>query len=688
MPDKRYIVCGDADYPVPREFRKKALRFRLYGKDDENKLTLGIRKMRTAPFADIHPRFLDLLNIATYVFAADRRTSRRHGSQATRFDNAWYRRLHFVIPVREPDFWSSAEVGNCLRETVGFLADDTYEFEFLPMTDRPDVREFLDVEEDGVIPAHPDQIVIFSEALDSLGGAIEESLVRKRRVFLINHRSATKWDTRYDELAGLLSRKAGRLSPHHIRVTVQKQEETDREHTRRSRSFLFVALGATIADMFRLRNVRFYENGVVSLNLPVCAQVVSGRATRTTHPKVIAGFRKLLTLVAGREFQVENPFLWKTKTDVVRDIVKAGCADLIRYSVSCAHTWRTSLYSHCGTCSQCVDRRFAVIAADAEKHDPLDSYAVDILTQGREKDIHVVDDRMAFATYIGRANRVLETPTAWDFLKTYPEVRRILNDLDDPTKTASLERAYDLYKSHAFDIRSAIKTLIARHSEALLDRTLPADAFLRMVFESALPVCVPVTPILEKLPENIFRRRGDGWELRFDGQKSFRLSSVDKGCEYIHELLNRPGVAVPVWEVAADDESDLLRASLGRVGDAKIDADGLKTYHDRLKEAKGELEKAEKNGDEAEGNRLTQEIEAIRREVNRVTHNGRIVEVNERKRKLSNSFSGAVKRAVKKIRETDAALAEHLNNSIQLGNHPVYQPAEPIRWATDRVVNQ
>ena len=689
MQDKRYIICGDVDYAVPKEFQDKMLRFHLYGKDDENKLTLGIQKMRTALFANIQPRFQDLLNIATYVFATDQRTSRWHGSQATQFDNAWYRLFHFVIPVRELDFWKSDEVKNCLKETIGFLSDDMYEFEFVPMNNKPDVQEFLNVNEDGDVLEHPDQVVMFSGGLDSLGGAIEEALVQKRRVFLVNHRSATKLDTRYANLEKLLTEKAGKNSPHHVRVTVQKQKAMNREHTQRSRSFLFVSLGATIADIFRLRNVRFYENGVVSLNLPVCAQVVSGRATRTTHPKIIAGFKKLLTLVSGQDFQIENPFLWKTKTDVVRDIIKADCADLIQHSVSCAHTWqkKTSVYSHCGTCSQCIDRRFAIVAADAESHDPLNSYAVDIFTQGREKDIHVVQDRMMFATYIGRANRVFRTENAWDFLRTYPEVRRILNDLNDSNRTASLERAFDLYKRHAVDIQNTIDTLLSRHSRAIRERTLPADAFLRMVFESALPECVPVTPILEEQPDNIFRKRGDAWELRFNGKKSFNLSNVDKGCEYIRELLNHPNQGNPVWEIVANDESNLLNAAIGQVDDSKIDIEGLKTYYDRLTYAKSELVIAQNDGDDAACTRLTREIETILQEVNCITHNGKIIDINEEKRKHYNAFLRAVKRAIKKIKETDTALASHLENSIQFGNYPVYQPSKPIRWETDHIVN-
>lgn len=119
-----------------------------------------------------------------------------------------------------------------------------------------------------------------------------------------------------------------------------------------------MSIGATIAKMLRLNSVRFYENGVISLNLPVCAQVVGGRATRTTHPKVMKGFQEIITLVAGEPFTIENPYIWKTKADVVKVITNSGCEDLIKHSMTCTHTWEMSNeHTHCGGCSQCIDRR-------------------------------------------------------------------------------------------------------------------------------------------------------------------------------------------------------------------------------------------------------------------------------------------------------------------------------------------
>ena len=114
-----------------------------------------------------------------------------------------------------------------------------------------------------------------------------------------------------------------------------QEARLNHEYTQRSRSFLYMSIGATIAKMIGLKSVRFYENGVISLNLPVCAQVAGGRATRTTHPKVMKGFQDIISLVAGEPFTIENPFIWKTKADVVEVITKAGCADLIARAMTC-----------------------------------------------------------------------------------------------------------------------------------------------------------------------------------------------------------------------------------------------------------------------------------------------------------------------------------------------------------------
>jgi hypothetical protein len=169
-------------------------------------------------------------------------------------------------------------------------------------------QEYLEFNDTQQMYGMPEQVVMFSGGLDSLAGAIDEVVNQKRRVLLVTHKSTTKLNKRTRRtLEEMLAKKAGDNVPHRITVRVHKAKELNHEYTQRSRSFLYVSIGATIAKMLGLKSVRFYENGVISLNLPVCAQVVGGRATRTTHPRVMKGFQDILTLVAGEPFAVENP---------------------------------------------------------------------------------------------------------------------------------------------------------------------------------------------------------------------------------------------------------------------------------------------------------------------------------------------------------------------------------------------
>ena len=398
MENEQFIICGEETKSMAAQRGAGALCLHLYGADDDHKVTLEIEDIRQQMFKDVPTRLRDLLDIATYVFAADQAVL-RGANEVETFGASWRRRFHFVVPVGDLEFWRSDETKRCLAEMLGFLSDDHYDFEFVQVTKRPSLQGFLkNLNNQGEMLGFPEQVFLYSGGLDSLGGAAEEIVNQKRRVILVNHRATEKLDKRYQTIRELLDKKATNNPPVHIRVTVHKKKWMNKEHTQRSRSFLYVTLGATIANMLGQSNVRFYENGIVSMNLPICAQVVGGKATRSTHPRVLHEFGELLSRVLGTPFVVQNPFHWKTKGEVIDLIVRSGCPELIAPSISCTHIWEmTNEHSHCGTCSQCVDRRFAVIAANAEQHDRAEQYAVDVFTQSRTRHDKIHEDKTLFA---------------------------------------------------------------------------------------------------------------------------------------------------------------------------------------------------------------------------------------------------------------------------------------------------
>lgn len=266
----------------------------------------------------LSPRLVDLLEIASYVFSADCATSR--GTEWTDDDatEAWGRDFAFVIPVREPEFWNSSEVKCLITEVLTFLSNDKYCFAFTSLQrDRPAQQQYLEFGELEDWPFYgPERVLMFSGGLDSLAGSVETAR-NGGKLVLVSHRSVSTLDSRQRKLFAELKKKfTSQLV--HIPVWINKDEKFGREPTQRTRSFLYSALGVVVAESIQAGGVRFFENGVVSLNFPVADEALRARASRTTHPIALHHFGKLYSSVTGRSFAVDNPYLFKTKTDSLR----------------------------------------------------------------------------------------------------------------------------------------------------------------------------------------------------------------------------------------------------------------------------------------------------------------------------------------------------------------------------------
>lgn len=490
MQADQLILCGGLPLPKASPGMDNALPLNLWGKQANIKLEIG--DIHGPLWKNVPPIFHDLVEIATYVYVADQ-TAKRIYQDTDTFGGAWSRSLHYHIPVRCPEQWNSPEINRQLRETLEFLSDDNITFTFYPAHKPQEFQLYLDGAPEDI--KQPDQVIMFSGGLDSLAGVVDEAVVNKNNVLLVNHRSTPKRNSRMRALETALARHAGQYRPSLLAVRVSKDQDLTKDYTQRARSFLYASLGATVSHILGLSNLRFYENGVVSLNLPICAQVVGSRATRTTHPRVLNDYSKLFSLLAGHSFKVENPFIWLTKGDTVRAIMKADCSDLIGLSTSCAHTWTTSnVHPHCGTCSQCIDRRLATVATGADELDPVAGYKVDIFTQSRSND----DDKMMVAYFLERANQVGAMTDVLKFISAYPTLTQALPYFGIK-QTAAAERVLELYKRHAKEVSGAVDIMTTRCAPALRQRTLPGDCMVRLVLD---PNAATMTPVPASLSPN------------------------------------------------------------------------------------------------------------------------------------------------------------------------------------------
>lgn len=485
MATERVVVCGDApSRGVPD--RPGPILLDVYGRDPN--VRIGLEAVCKALWAPIPPVLRDLFDVAVYVYAADQAVMRANGGRVDggEVGAGWRRSFRFRVPVREPDLWNSKPVRAALASVLSFLSEDVYEFEFSRLKKDRKLDDFMTLD-DAPFDGEVGEVVMFSGGLDSLAGAVGEAVVGRSQVLLVHHRSNEKLGPRHQQLLRAVRAAAGPRAPLHFAFLANKKKRLGKEFTQRTRSFLFAALGTVFARMIGLDRLRFYENGVTSLNLPPSPQVVGARASRTTHPRVLAGFASLFTELFGSRFEVDNPFLWETKTDVVKRIADAGCGGLIGLSTSCGHTWelKSKTHTHCGVCSQCIDRRFAVLAAGQAGHDPAAGYAVELMTGDRAAGV----PRMMVAAYIDLAERV-ERMGESEFASEFGEVFRALRHLDMPS-SAGAARVFDLYRRHARQVNAVLTEAIRQHADAIRSRRLPPDCLLRLVYDGGAPAAPP-----------------------------------------------------------------------------------------------------------------------------------------------------------------------------------------------------
>ena len=389
----------------------------------------------------------------------------------------WRRNFVFRIPVRCSEVWSSPAVISALTDILSFLSEDEYRFEFVTHQNAPSLHPYLDLGEPSSEHGfRPDEVVLFSGGLDSFAGSVELLLREGKNVALVSHQSSTMVASRQTMLVDALRQRTRPRQLFHVPVVINKNHERGCEFTQRTRSFLFAALGAVVAALFGRNRILFFENGIVSLNFPTAEHVLGARATRTTHPRVIEGFSRLFSTLLCDTIAVENPFFWKTKSEVVQVIADLGCADLIDETFSCTRVRKaTQIGKHCGVCSQCIDRRFGILGAGLEGHEAADRYDTDLFTGARNPG----PDLTMAETYVLTANRMAAmSETA--FLASYGQTFRVLRHLPgSPDENA--KRIYELHKRHAQSVGCAVDTAITVHASALRTQGLPPTCLLSMV---------------------------------------------------------------------------------------------------------------------------------------------------------------------------------------------------------------
>lgn len=470
---KKYLVlCDGASSPSASGGEEKVV-LETEGATPTVRLEAAAFRNHLQPLG---PRLIDLLRIAALVYAADTRCLR--GRETDVFGDDWTRQFRFIVPVWDHQFWVQEAVGDGLAETLAFLTGDRFEFLFTQRKKRGTLQSqelFRFKDPIDPLPA-VDQIVMFSGGADSLAAVID-SMSKGRHPMLVSHRSAATISARQKNLVALLQKRFAPWQFPHLSLWVNRQGTRSIEFSQRSRSFLFASIGAITANLLKVDDVLLSDNGVVSLNLPQSGQNVGTVLSRSTHPKYLRLVEGLLRMITDQAtLTITNSLLLKTKKEVVEMIAGSGHPDLLQETVSCAHVeGKTKLKPHCGVCTQCIDRRFAAVAADLEKHDLPARYELDVFSDAISKGEH----RAHIENYVRHARRLEELQDTDVFFSTFPQLLDCLTAGDDAD--ARGKEFYDLLQRHQVGVNSVLEKLVRDAAPAIRRGGLKKDSLLALV---------------------------------------------------------------------------------------------------------------------------------------------------------------------------------------------------------------
>lgn len=486
----------------------------------------------------------DFLEIASYVLLSDGAVGRGRKDQP--LAGSWRRNLHLSIPVQEPDRWNNTGVSEILSELLGFATDDSWSFDFRGAV--PEEQLTLSLTDAGAEP--PTVVSLFSGGLDSLAGALELSQSGERPILVTHVASDVVHSGEQAVLAQLRNETAGWRFPNQVLHTVRRQGQAS-DYTQRSRGFLYLALATGVAVQAGLSRIVVPENGVTSLNLAQSSQSVGAMRSRTTHPKTVGLFRRLLHQL---EIPVEiaTPFFGLTKADVIGRARSLGSPSLAHATISCARTmFRSSDLPHCGRCSQCIDRRFAGIAAGWSDDDERRSYELDLF-----RDSLPSGDAATYAEHYLRFAAEIAGQTIDNFVARHVEVWDALAYQGD--RRESLEAWYALEQRHADQVFSAYSTAYLANQKDFVAGRLPTDGLFARIGRGE-QLLAP----WQVLAERIIGRLEPALRKAFVGRQPVRELELHQAMDGMltaaQEELVREGPTLPFHLVGVSSKPDFSK---------------------------------------------------------------------------------------------------------------------------------
>jgi 7-cyano-7-deazaguanine synthase in queuosine biosynthesis len=653
-------------------------------------INLRIDTLAAKMIGEVGPRAEDLVYIATYCVAVDQRVDR--GTTAIDVHRErWRRRLTLVMPVSDPEFWSQSHITDALQQALNFATDDSWTILF---TQRPSTTRQLRITApiDAAIAHHPDTVVLFSGGIDSLCATVN-ALADHRRPIVVSHRVPNHIDKWQRDLLDQVRRLFPSWSLPHVSFNIHKQGGADSDPAQRTRAFLYAALGAAIAASYGVEQVILADNGYVSINPPISGELAGALASRGTHPTFLRLMNYLLSLTFEQRVVIENPLRHATRAEALAQLDRLGGASLLSDSHSCGRhrgPGRTNTVPHCGGCSQCVDRRTAVIATDLDAHDPAHRYGIDIFLQ----DLRDNDAQHVAVSYFLLAQS-LQTMDADQLLAELPALHACLDPDSDDFPVDATELA-DVLIRHSREAIEVLREMYQRHAALLAANSLPAQSLLRLL-SSPEPMVRIVSGRGEhphafneaqtELREQPQLERSQAfWHVTYQSEKAILKDA--KGVQYLARLLKAPGQSLSALDLVSGsvktsrantklvEGGELLRSEQAQM--EIIDSEAIHQYRERALAIQDQLQETD---DAASREVLIAELEWITDELQRSQGRaGRLRTIPDEQERARSNVSKAISRVLNDLERDLPSLHAHLLETLSLGKVCTYDPRPRLTW--------
>jgi hypothetical protein len=368
------ILCSGLKVPVKYKKHPPShiLRLSLDGDKPSQNIKVGLPYFVQKLNCHFPDRVKDLLEIAGYIYAADRLVKRGNPGQLE-YHN-WSRHFLFHFHVRDQAFWKKPEIQRRLNELLCFVSGDRkYEFKFYAGAKDVGQTSMFDDEEIEFEEKNNSSVALFSGGLDSLAGALSILENTTKKLLVVSHLSNNFGvKAMQKDVFALLKKDYGdrvQRFPFECNLTGDRAAE----ETQRTRVFLYACIAYSLAIHTVDGEINIFENGVTSANFSKRQDLINARASRTTHPKTLHLLQEFFGVLSSKNVVIHHPFIYKTKADIFNIIKQYGKEGYINSTLSCTKTFlkfkNNSQATHCGICSQCIDRRFSAFASGLQDYD-------------------------------------------------------------------------------------------------------------------------------------------------------------------------------------------------------------------------------------------------------------------------------------------------------------------------------